>query len=120
MYRYSGMHRDDGLVMMMGPNVRPGHQLEGAHITDLAPTILNTMGVPIPNDMDGRPLGQAFVQQPAAAIVTRPATPNSANGSNGHGAHSNGNSNGQQRTNGYTREEALSVEQRLRAMGYLG
>ncbi len=121
MYRYSGMHRDDGLVMMMGPNIQQAQQIEGAHIVDLAPTILYAMGVPIPTDMDGRPLGQAFVQQPAAEIVTRPAPRNGANGSNGssgHDVHNNGN--GQQRTNGYTREEALSVEQRLRAMGYLG
>jgi arylsulfatase A-like enzyme len=116
MYRYSGMHRDDGLVLMMGPNIRQAHQLHGAQIVDLAPTILYTMGVPIPGDMDGRPLDQAFVQLPAATIG--PAASHGANGSNGHQLHSNGS--GQQRTNGYTREEALSVEQRLRAMGYLG
>ena len=30
--------------------------LSGAHMIDMAPTILNRLGLPVPGDMDGRPL----------------------------------------------------------------
>jgi predicted AlkP superfamily phosphohydrolase/phosphomutase len=55
-YRYSGMHRDQGMLCMMGPQVRAGAPVVDAAIKDLAPTLLHAMGVPIPSDMDGRPL----------------------------------------------------------------
>ena len=59
-YRYSGMHRDHGLLIMNGPGVRTGAQVEGAAIQDVAPTVLHTMGLPVPGDMDGRVLAAAF------------------------------------------------------------
>ena len=36
-YRYSGMHRDEGMLIMNGPGVRPGAWIEGSSITDIAP-----------------------------------------------------------------------------------
>ncbi len=48
----TGMHRQDGLYIVWGPEVEgrsPGHQ----HIQDVAPTILRQFGVPVPTDMDG-------------------------------------------------------------------
>lgn len=56
----SGGHRMDGILMLYGPGVRQGTFLSDAHITDLAPTILATMGIPVPNDMDGKVLSPAF------------------------------------------------------------
>lgn len=126
MYRYSGMHRDDGLIMMMGPNIRAGFGLEQTNIVDLAPTILQAMNVPIPGDMDGRPLLGAFVEPRPVAIASggEAHVGYNGNGSNGNsgsnGAYSNNGQNDHQRTNGYTPEEAQSIENRLRSMGYLG
>jgi predicted AlkP superfamily phosphohydrolase/phosphomutase len=56
----SGGHRMDGVVMLAGPGIRRGHTLEGARLIDLAPTVLAALGVPIPDDMDGHVLGDAF------------------------------------------------------------
>jgi predicted AlkP superfamily phosphohydrolase/phosphomutase len=106
MYRYSGMHRDHGLLMMVGPRVRQGGQIVGANIVDLAPTILYAMGVPIPDDVDGRVLFEAFSDEGEREIsllhrvsVAAPQRREEA---------------------GYTPAEASEIERRLGQMGYLG
>ena len=50
----SGSHRRNGLFIAAGPHFRPDMRLDGARIIDLAPTTLQLMGCPIPQDMDGR------------------------------------------------------------------
>jgi predicted AlkP superfamily phosphohydrolase/phosphomutase len=59
-YRYSGMHRDDGMLIMNGPGVRPGAEVKDAVIYDIAPTVLHCMGLAVPSDMDGHFLEEAF------------------------------------------------------------
>ncbi len=105
-YRYSGMHRDHGLLMMMGPQIEKGARLDDASIVDLAPTILYAMDVPIPQDMDGRPLVEAFAGDDAQDIPLLSVAPTSS----------------PQRSEeaSYTAEEAREIEGRLRQMGYLG
>ena len=105
MYRYSGMHRDHGLLIMTGPCVRAGGQILGASIVDLAPTILYAMGVPVPEDMDGRVLLEAFAEpstherpQPNPVSATEVLRDEEAS---------------------YTLAEASEIERRLRRMGYL-
>jgi predicted AlkP superfamily phosphohydrolase/phosphomutase len=56
----SGHHRPDGIVILAGPGVRADTELTGANILDLAPTLLHTMEVPVPEEMDGRVLAEAF------------------------------------------------------------
>lgn len=43
-----------GMVLFYGSDVRKGRLSEECSIMDLAPTILHMMGVPIPEDMDGK------------------------------------------------------------------
>lgn len=106
MYRYSGMHRDHGLLMMVGPQIKSGARLNNVSIIDLAPTILYAMGMPIPQDMDGRPLVEAFTTDDSEGRPLLSAAPASL---------------AQEREAvSYTAEEARQVEQRLRQMGYLG
>ena len=52
----SGSHRDDGIFLAEGAAIRGGEQLQGAKIIDMAPTILHLLGVPVPEDTDGRVL----------------------------------------------------------------
>ncbi|HZQ98376.1 MAG TPA: alkaline phosphatase family protein [Chloroflexota bacterium] len=59
----SGHHRPNGIVVLAGPGIQRGTQLDNASIMDLAPTVLNAMGLPIPADMDGTVLSQAFTDQ---------------------------------------------------------
>ena len=48
---------------MKGPGVRPGVELKGASIADIAPTILYALGLAVPDRMDGRALQDAFTSE---------------------------------------------------------
>jgi predicted AlkP superfamily phosphohydrolase/phosphomutase len=56
----SGGHRENGIFLLMGPQIKEDFCTEGAEITDLAPTILYLSGQPIPEDMDGKILTRAI------------------------------------------------------------
>ena len=53
-------HRLQGIFTILGPDVMKGANIEGAKIYDLAPTILHILGIPVPEDMDGRVLKEIF------------------------------------------------------------
>ena len=59
----SGHHRPEGLVILSGPGVTPGTHLEKANIMDLAPTILHTLGLDVPSDLDGRVLPEIVLKR---------------------------------------------------------
>ncbi len=50
----SGIHEPEGIFVSSGPAIKKNHHFESAHITDVAPTILYLMGLPVDADMDGR------------------------------------------------------------------
>jgi predicted AlkP superfamily phosphohydrolase/phosphomutase len=100
----SGGHRMDGIIMFTGPGVRPGHVLEGAELIDLAPTVLAALGVPIPNDMDGRVLGEAFEE---TYFSERPIRYTTA-----------GVAHPRERLE-LTPEQETMVKERLRGLGYI-
>jgi predicted AlkP superfamily phosphohydrolase/phosphomutase len=60
-----------GALIVMGPNVRRGARLMGfgAHVFDVAPTILSLYGIPKPRGMHGRVLSELF-ENTAYAPVT--------------------------------------------------
>jgi predicted AlkP superfamily phosphohydrolase/phosphomutase len=51
-------HAQDGLIIMAGPGIEPG-PLDGAHLLDVAPTVLDLLGLEIPQTMRGRTLATA-------------------------------------------------------------
>lgn len=53
---YSGFHTMDGILAMRGPSIVRGQVLSDTSIIDVAPTILALLGLPIPEDMDGKVL----------------------------------------------------------------
>jgi predicted AlkP superfamily phosphohydrolase/phosphomutase len=59
----TGTHRMNGILFMRGPGIRPGIQLDESCITDIAPTVLALMGLPIPNSMDGHVLDKAMTEE---------------------------------------------------------
>ncbi len=63
-----GAHRARGFVMAMGPDIEPGTTVEGGSTVDLAPTILNLLGAPLPDHLDGKPLIDA-VKAPCSTPV---------------------------------------------------
>jgi len=62
MIEHSACHRLNGILIAHGGPMASG-EVTGANIIDLAPTILHIMGLPVPEDMDGRVLTEVF--QPA-------------------------------------------------------
>jgi predicted AlkP superfamily phosphohydrolase/phosphomutase/tetratricopeptide (TPR) repeat protein len=53
-------HRQHGIFVMAGPNIRNDERIYGATLLDVAPTVLTLLGLPVGADMDGKPLVQAF------------------------------------------------------------
>ena len=102
MYRYSGMHRQHGLLIMNGTKISPQAMLNDAQIIDVAPTILHSLNVPVPTDMDGRVLLEAFTNPSEVKYHTV------ADETHAHHLESS-----------YTPEEAAEIENRLRQLGYL-
>ncbi|MGD8623305.1 MAG: alkaline phosphatase family protein [Anaerolineae bacterium] len=102
----SGHHRPDGLLIVAGPGIRPGTQLEGASILDLAPTILHALDVPVPHDLDGRVLAEAFAD---ASSLARPVAYSQAD------IYKDGASGP-----GLSDDEMEEVQDKLRGWGYAG
>ncbi|MBW4564841.1 MAG: alkaline phosphatase family protein [Mojavia pulchra JT2-VF2] len=67
-YYRPGGHRPRGFLMAKGPNIAPGSSLPEGQILDLAPTILELMGAPIPDYFDGKSLLPFFAAKSAVAI----------------------------------------------------
>ena len=102
-----GNHRRSGILFLRGDGVRAGHALAGARIIDLAPTLLNLMGVPVPSDMDGTVLADAFTPEfrtahppQYTAAKAPPAPPDRP-------------------TSGYDERESKLIATRLRSLGYV-
>jgi predicted AlkP superfamily phosphohydrolase/phosphomutase len=70
-----GGHRMDGILVMHGPGVRAGHKLVEARLIDLSPTVLAALDVPIPIDMDGLVLTDAFTRDFQAVMQVGYHTP---------------------------------------------
>ncbi len=54
------MHRKTGILVMAGPGIQKGAQIEKATVLDIMPTILAMAGVPPAADLDGHILLDAF------------------------------------------------------------
>lgn len=100
----SGGHRMDGVVMLAGPGIRRGHQLQDAALIDLAPTVLAALGVPVPDDMDGRVIQEAFEHD---YFLERPIR------------YSPAHPTAQRELLQLSQEEEESVKERLRGLGYM-
>ena len=49
---------------MAGPGIKRDERIYGASLIDIAPTVLTLFDLPIGEDMDGRPLLEAFETPP--------------------------------------------------------
>lgn len=56
----SGIHRPEGIFISCGPGIRKGQRIGALQIADTAPTVLHSLGLPIPNDLEGRVAVAAF------------------------------------------------------------
>jgi predicted AlkP superfamily phosphohydrolase/phosphomutase len=101
----SGSHRDHGIAAFFGDGVRAGATPARARIVDIAPTLLYLLGLPVPEDMDGTVLAEVLADD---LVKGQPIT------------YSNADDPGNGRSEeGYTGEDAVVIEERLRGLGYI-
>ena len=102
---WGGTHRLNGILIGRGPAFKNGAEIENAQLIDIAPTLLHLLGVPVPEDMDGKVLTSVFRSE---FLTAHPVQAGTASGTSGTDLPS-----------GYTDEESAKVEERLQALGYL-
>jgi predicted AlkP superfamily phosphohydrolase/phosphomutase len=103
-------HQMDGFFVMAGGPARRGHAFAGAQLIDVAPTVLYLMGLPIPGDMDGKPLLEAIDPDFIARCPVRYEQDTSADNNGAPPASDE---------SAFTAEEAEMIAKRLQAMGYI-
>jgi arylsulfatase A-like enzyme len=105
--RFTGHHRMEGTFASVGKGVKQDSVIEGARIIDVAPTVLYLLGLPIPSDMDGRVLEDAFRPEYLAenpiGFTEAPGEAESAS----------------EDFAGYSADEADKIAERLRNLGYI-
>jgi Tfp pilus assembly protein PilF len=62
------LKRSPGFVCLCGPSLPEDELIHGVHALDIAPTILSLLGVPLPSELEGKPI---------AAILCVPINPSS-------------------------------------------
>lgn len=59
---FSGIHNQDGIFIFRGPNVKKDIKIDPINITDVIPTILYDLNLPIPGNIDGKIIKEAFLE----------------------------------------------------------
>jgi predicted AlkP superfamily phosphohydrolase/phosphomutase len=103
----SGDHREHGIFIASGPDIRQPLLLSEAAIIDLAPTILHLMGLPVPASMDGRVLTEVFRPQSKAALPVVYTERLASQPDSSDLPHD------------YTPDEAEAIRVRLQGLGYI-
>ncbi len=61
-YDWMGDHLPNGILFMYGNNIKSNLRID-ASILDVVPTILSLMNVPIPDNIDGKVIEEAFIEK---------------------------------------------------------
>lgn len=99
----SGDHRKNGIIFLRGPHVKKEYEITEADIQDLAPTVLAYLEVPIPSDMDGKVLSQAFTANSMVYSIEKKSPKPTE----------------EKKQYVYSQEEEKEILAKLRGMGYL-
>lgn len=104
----TGAHKSDnqGIFIAWGENVKKGHETSGSRLIDIAPTIMYLFGIPIPTDVDGKVLEDAFEKDFLRKNPIR------------HRKIREGLSFAKRKVL-YTRKEKDELKERLRELGYI-
>ena len=103
-----GRHCPEGIFLAVGAGIAPGVHVQGASVFDLVPTILHTLDLPLPDDLDGRPLTEVFSdgRRHTHEIRYETARPGPAEEAVQEPL--------------YDADEAAAMQKRLQGLGYLG
>lgn len=100
-YGVSSSHRMNGILIATGEGIRAHQPIEPPpNLTDITPTVLHLMGVPVPRDMDGRVMQEILTARRAVEY---------------------GGTSELERARGeaYSDEEEAEVMERLKDLGYI-
>ncbi|MCX5683686.1 MAG: alkaline phosphatase family protein [Planctomycetota bacterium] len=100
-----GCHRPEGVLIAAGPDIHAG-RAEPASVMDITPTALHLLGLPVPEDMDGRVLKNILAGDAASRDVKRSTAAAPAPAP-------------EQAAPVFNEEEQREVEKRLHDLGYL-
>jgi predicted AlkP superfamily phosphohydrolase/phosphomutase len=103
--KMSSIHRLYGVFMAYGKDIKQGVKLQGAHIMDLAPTVLYLLNESIPDCMDGKVLTTIFRED---FLSNNPI----------HYRKTEQDDTWQQGVT-YSDEEAEKIRKRLQGLGYI-
>ena len=108
-YRFiSGDHRLNGILLSRNPKKSlGGYELKKASLVDIAPTAIYALGLPVPDDMDGKVLTELFDEAHLRAHPIRSVKSETTS--------SPGPSDGQD----YAEQDEDTIRERLRGLGYL-
>jgi arylsulfatase A-like enzyme len=95
--------------MLCGGPIRKGFTFTDAKIVDVAPTVLYLMGLPVPEDMDGRVLTEAIDED---YIATNPVCKESLDDETDDATAADVR-------HGFTEQESELIARRLQALGYI-
>lgn len=102
------LHNKEGILILHGPEcgVRTGSRLGARSIMDIAPTVLRHFSIPVPPEMDGEPVREAFSE--------------AYNSQKEDFSVSTGDKPGKVRGEiDFTEEEAAIIEKQLKGLGYI-
>ncbi len=102
--RLEGTHRPEGVWAVRGPGVAAGKRVD-SQIIHIAPTVLAMVGVPVPAEMEGAPIAEAFDPKLTFEIDESSSSAEAAPQ--------------QQAGEVYTQEEMARLTERLIDLGYL-
>jgi predicted AlkP superfamily phosphohydrolase/phosphomutase len=74
--KYNGVHTMDGILIAYGKGIAAQKTIDGARLMDIAPTVMHLAGLPVPEDMDGRVLGEILAKDRAVTPIEYADTEN--------------------------------------------
>jgi predicted AlkP superfamily phosphohydrolase/phosphomutase len=95
----TGCHRLNGIWIMKGNKIKENQKID-ANIIDMAPTILHSLSHPVPDDMDGKVVKNAFILDKEIQYQKIPEK--------------------KENEYVYSKDEEEAIKERLRGLGYLG
>jgi len=101
-------HTREGILIAAGPQIRNGYRDGQSDLIDIAPTILYSLGLPVPENMDGSVILNLFDPEYVARNPVRDSKAEPA-----------ANNDITVNESGYTPEQQEEIERRLRDLGYL-
>lgn len=101
----SGGHRDNGIFMAYGNNIKDNNIINDARLIDIAPTALYLLCIPIPQEMDGVVLKEIFKEGIMRSTPVRYSGDSFSDIEN--------------EVQEYTDEDAVTIQKRLADLGYL-